>query len=87
MCGCKPESLRNTRLEYDFRDSLELVLGHSPVAAPATLGPQAPLSGRLAASFEADVLTLTADPLANIGVLAQPEHITGVWRSGRQVKG
>jgi imidazolonepropionase-like amidohydrolase len=54
--------------------------------APATLGPQAPLSGRLQAGYDADVLTLTADPLADIAVLAQPDHITGVWKSGRQVK-
>jgi hypothetical protein len=28
-----------------------------------------------------------ADPLAGIGVLAQPAHVTGVWRAGRRVKG
>jgi imidazolonepropionase-like amidohydrolase len=34
-----------------------------------------------------DVITLDADPLADIGVLADPAHVTGVWTGGRQVKG
>jgi imidazolonepropionase-like amidohydrolase len=55
--------------------------------APRTLGPQAPRSGQLAAGFDADILTLDADPLSDIKVLAQPEHITGVWTRGRRVKG
>ena len=55
--------------------------------APLTLGPQAPRSGRLEAGYDADVITLDADPLADIGVLASPGHVTGVWTAGRQVKG
>ncbi len=55
--------------------------------APRTLGPQAPRSGRLAAGYDADLITLDADPLADIGVLARPGHVTGVWTAGRQVKG
>jgi len=55
--------------------------------APATLGRQAPRSGMLAAGYDADVITLDADPLADISVLAQPAHVTGVWAAGRQVKG
>lgn len=55
--------------------------------APATLGPQAPRSGRLEVGYDADVLTIGADPLTDIGVLARPEHITGVWTGGRRVKG
>jgi imidazolonepropionase-like amidohydrolase len=54
--------------------------------APLTLGPQAPLSGRLEAGFDADVITLDADPLADITVLASPARVTGVWTGGRQVK-
>ena len=54
--------------------------------APRTLGPQAPRSGRLAPGYDADILTLDADPLADISVLAQPDHITGVWTRGRRVK-
>ena len=53
---------------------------------PLTLGPQAPRSGRLEAGFDADVITLDADPLADIGVLAEPAHVTGVWTRGRRVK-
>ncbi len=55
--------------------------------APATLGPQAPKSGRLDAGFDADVITVGADPLADISVIGRPEHITGVWKAGRRVKG
>jgi hypothetical protein len=32
------------------------------------------------------VITLDADPLADIAVLASPAHVTGVWTAGRQVK-
>jgi imidazolonepropionase-like amidohydrolase len=56
-------------------------------AAPATLGPQAPRSGLLAEGYDADILVLDADPVADIMVLADPARITGVWRAGRRVKG
>ena len=70
-------------------------LGMTPLQAieaatatgPLTLGPQAPKSGRLESGFDADVITVGADPLADISVLARPEHITGVWKGGRRVKG
>ena len=70
-------------------------LGMSPLEAieaatasgPLTLGPQAPRSGRLAEGYDADVITLDADPLADIGALADPDRITAVWARGRQVKG
>jgi len=55
--------------------------------APATLGPQAPRSGQLAEGYDADVITVDADPLADIGVLAEPARVVGVWRAGRRVKG
>jgi imidazolonepropionase-like amidohydrolase len=32
------------------------------------------------------VITLDADPLADIWVLADPAHVTGVWAGGRRVK-
>ncbi|HEY1574704.1 MAG TPA: amidohydrolase family protein [Pseudonocardiaceae bacterium] len=54
--------------------------------APATLGPQAPRSGQLLAGYDADVLLLDADPVANIDVLADPTHVTSVWKAGAQVK-
>jgi len=62
------------------------VIEAATATGPQTLGPQAPRSGQLLAGYDADVLTLDADPLADIGVLAKPEHITGVWKAGRQVK-
>jgi imidazolonepropionase-like amidohydrolase len=55
--------------------------------APRTLGPQAPQSGQLAAGFDADVITLSYDPIADISVLTDPDSIVGVWTGGRQVKG
>ncbi|HUL28350.1 MAG TPA: amidohydrolase family protein [Streptosporangiaceae bacterium] len=72
-----------------------VALGMTPLQAieaatatgPATLGAQAPRSGLLAAGYDADVITLDADPLADISVLAEPAHVTGVWTAGRQVKG
>lgn len=54
---------------------------------PLTLGPQAPRAGLLVHGYDADVITLDADPLADITVLAQPARITDVWTKGRQVKG
>jgi imidazolonepropionase-like amidohydrolase len=80
------------------RNGRELTLlaevGFSPLAAieaatatgPETLGPQAPRSGQLLADHDADVLTLDADPLADLAVLAEPTHITGVWKAGTRVK-
>ena len=70
-------------------------LGMTPLEAieattatgPLTLGPQAPRSGQLAEGYDADVITLDADPLADIGVLADPDRVTAVWTRGRQVKG
>ena len=72
-----------------------VALGMTPLAAieaatatgPLTLGPQAPRSGRLEPGYDADVITLDADPLAGISVLAAPAHVTAVWKAGRQVKG
>jgi imidazolonepropionase-like amidohydrolase len=55
--------------------------------APLTLGPQAPRSGRLAAGYDADVITLSADPVADITVLTDPARVIGVWTGGLQVKG
>ncbi len=53
--------------------------------APLTLGPQAPRSGRLEPGYDADVITVAADPLTDIAVLADPAQITGVWTKGRRV--
>jgi imidazolonepropionase-like amidohydrolase len=53
---------------------------------PDTLGTQAPKSGLLAAGFDADVITLDANPLEDISVLGNAAHVVGVWQSGRRVK-
>jgi imidazolonepropionase-like amidohydrolase len=53
---------------------------------PLTLGPQAPRSGQLAEGYDADLIILDGDPLADITILADPAHVVGVWKAGRQVK-
>ena len=80
------------------RNGRELALmaecGLSPLATieaatamgPETLGPQAPRSGMLSAGYDADILVLDANPLDDLGVLADPSHVTGVWLGGRRVK-
>ena len=55
--------------------------------APRTLGPQAPRNGVLAAGYDADLIAVDGDPLADISLLADPERITAVWIGGRQAKG
>jgi imidazolonepropionase-like amidohydrolase len=55
--------------------------------APRTLGPQAPRSGQLVAGYDADVITLSGNPVADISVLTDPDAVAGVWTGGRQVKG
>jgi len=54
---------------------------------PLTLGRQAPRSGQLAEGYDADLIVVDGDPLADITILADPAHIVGVWKAGRQVKG
>jgi imidazolonepropionase-like amidohydrolase len=68
--------------------------GLSPIEAitaatangPATLGPQAPRAGVLAEGWDADVISVAADPLTDVGVLADPANITGVWKHGVALK-
>ena len=54
---------------------------------PATLGPQAPRSGQLKEGFDADVIAVAKDPLADIRVLTDPGNVTMVWKGGHLVKG
>jgi imidazolonepropionase-like amidohydrolase len=54
--------------------------------APATLGPQAPQAGVLAEGWDADVITVSGNPLTDIGLLGEPANITGVWKHGVRVK-
>ncbi|MER7358619.1 amidohydrolase family protein [Nonomuraea dietziae] len=54
---------------------------------PLALGAQAPRSGVLAEGYDAEVITLDADPLDDITAMSDPDHVTGVWKAGRRVKG
>lgn len=68
-------------------------VGLSPLAAieaatatgPLTLGPRARRTGVLAPDHDADVLALSADPVADVTVLQDPASITGVWLDGERV--
>lgn len=53
---------------------------------PPTLGPLAPKSGVLRPGFDADVIAIAHDPLADVRVLGDPANVTHVWKSGRLVK-
>ncbi len=52
-----------------------------------TLGPQAPRAGVIEPEWDADLIAVDGDPIADIGLLADPAHITHVWKGGRLVKG
>lgn len=60
---------------------LEAIAAATDVA-PQTLGPQARRSGRLAAGFDADIITLDGDPVADPSVLGDPSRIGSVWIAG-----
>ncbi|MDH3426640.1 MAG: amidohydrolase family protein [Acidimicrobiia bacterium] len=70
-------------------------MGLTPLAAieaatangPETLGAMAPNTGILEEGRDADVITVNADPLDNILVLANADNVTGVWKRGVQMKG
>ncbi len=43
--------------------------------------------GTIEPGKDADLVAVTGDPLADIGVLADADHIAGVWREGVRVRG
>ncbi len=53
---------------------------------PDTLGPQAPHTGQLAVGFDADVITLDANPLDDRSVWGDADRVTGVWQRGHRAK-
>jgi imidazolonepropionase-like amidohydrolase len=53
---------------------------------PDTLGPQAPRTGRLTKGYDADVITLDANPLDDRSVWGDAGRVTGVWQRGVRVK-
>lgn len=76
------------------RNGRELVYlvkaGMSPLQAieaatangPLTLGPQGPKAGQLKVGFDADFIALDENPLNDIEILDEPEHVTHVWKAG-----
>ncbi|MBW3666249.1 MAG: amidohydrolase family protein [Actinobacteria bacterium] len=54
---------------------------------PATLGPQAPKSGRLEEGLDADVICVSGDPTGDVSILADPDNITHVFKGGVRYKG
>ena len=58
------------------------VIEAATATGPDTLGPQAPRVGLIAASYDADLIAVTVNPLQDIKLLAQPDCITHVWKRG-----
>ena len=54
---------------------------------PDTLGPQGPRSGQLVEGYDADVIAIAGDPVADINLFADPDNVTHVWKGGTLVKG
>ena len=50
-------------------------------------GPAGAALGPASQGYDADVITVDADPLVDLAVLADPARITGVWQAGVRVKG
>jgi imidazolonepropionase-like amidohydrolase len=69
---------------------LMVEFGMSPLEAieaatangPDTLGDRAPRSGHLLAGYDADVIAVAGDPVADVAVLADPANVTHVWQAG-----
>jgi imidazolonepropionase-like amidohydrolase len=53
---------------------------------PATLGPQAPRSGLLEEGYDADLITLEANPLDDPSIWGDPNSVTQVYQAGKRVK-
>ncbi len=53
---------------------------------PDTLGPQAPMSGLLADGYDADVIAVDFDPLADGTGWGDRDRVTHVWKAGVAVK-
>ncbi len=62
------------------------VIEAATATGPETLGRLAPRSGQLRVGYDADVVTLDVNPLADLSVFASAAHVTGVWQSGRRVR-
>ena len=55
--------------------------------AAETLGPKmAPKSGQVKLDWDADLIAVKGNPLMDIGILAEAENVSHVWRVGRLYK-
>ena len=54
---------------------------------PLTVKGQAPLTGQLKAGYEADILGVCEDPVADVKVLQKMSNIGWVWKGGKLFKG
>lgn len=54
--------------------------------AVQTLGPQAPKAGLLKEGYDADFIAIDENPLDDITILSDAEHVTHVWRQGKCYK-
>ena len=68
------------------RSLLKSAIEAATASGPATLGPQAPHTGRLEVGFDADVITLDANPLDDRSVWGDPDRVQAVWQLGRRAK-
>ena len=76
------EILHLVEVGMDPLDAIEAATANGP----ETLGPQAPQSGQLRVGYDADVIAIDFDPIAQPGHWGDPDRITHVWKMGREVK-
>ena len=82
-----PETIGGGRLLIEAGMTPLKAIEAATANGPLTLGPQAPRSGVLADGYDADIIALDADPIADITIWGDPARVTHVWKSGVQVKG
>ena len=54
--------------------------------APATLGPQAPMSGQVREGYDADLIAMEENPLDDIDLISDPRNVKCVWKGGKLLK-
>lgn len=76
-------------LEYAVRAGMTNLEAIKAATAngPLTLGAQAPRTGQLKVGYEADVLGLTANPVADVRVLQDKDIVKYVFKGGKLFKG
>lgn len=75
------------KLLQDFGMTALEAIEAATANGPLTLGPQAPMSGQLREGYDADVIALDFDPLADASGWGDPDRVTHVWKAGVAVKG